>query len=169
MASRSEMVANTAIILACTIFSIHYGTDYYNRTHPAPPASPYKAGDSIDDGGHLGLSQANMTMLLVTRSGCHYCSASMPFYRRMAEAAGSAGVRLVGATAEPISENQSYLASNRVPVREVVSIAETKIKASATPTLILVRRNGQVVNSWVGQLPEAREKEVLQALNGGVQ
>lgn len=83
MAGRLETLANIAVILACTIFGVHYGTDLYSRAHPAPPPSPYKAGDMIQDTPELGLRKAGMTMLLVTRSVCHFCSASMPFYRRM--------------------------------------------------------------------------------------
>lgn len=79
------------------------------------------------------------------------------------------GVRLVGATSEELDANRSYLSSNSVPTEAVVSVEDNHIKASATPTLILVRSNGQVVNSWVGQLPEAREGEVLKTIKGGLQ
>lgn len=66
MAGRLEATANTAVILACVIFGVHYGTDFYSRTHPAPPTSPYKAGDTIDDTPELGFKLAGMTMVLVT-------------------------------------------------------------------------------------------------------
>jgi len=167
MAGRLEVVANIAVILACSVFGVHYGADLYNRVHAAPPPSTYKVGDMIKDTPDLSLSHAGMTMLLVTRSSCHFCSASMPFYRRMAEAALQSGVRLVGATSEELDANRSYLSSNHIPTESVVSIEGNQIKASATPTLILVRRNGRVVNSWVGQLKEAREEEVLKTIEGG--
>ncbi len=167
MSIRLETVANIAVILACTLFGVHYGTDLYKRARASPPPSPYQVGDIIQDTPELGLRQAGMTILLVTRSSCHFCSASMPFYRRMTEAARQSGVRVVGATSEELDANRSHLSSNKILAESVVSVEGNHIKASGTPTLILVRRNGQVVNSWVGQLQEAREGEVLNTIKGG--
>jgi hypothetical protein len=167
MASRLEAAANVAVILACTIFGAHYASDLYTKTHRAAPASAYKAGDIVGDTPQLGLKQAKMTLVLVTRSGCHFCSASMPFYRRLVKVAQESGVRLVGATSEDPEANRSYLASNDIRADAVISADDNHIMASGTPTLILVRNNGQVVNSWVGQLKEARENEVLETINGG--
>jgi hypothetical protein len=90
----------------------------------------------------------------------------MPFYRRMADVAKHSGVRLLGASGEEPKANEAYLASNQVYADAIVSTDKNKIHASATPTLILVRNDGRVVNSWVGQLPEAQENEVLKAIKG---
>jgi hypothetical protein len=106
-------------------------------------------------------------MMLVTKSGCHFCEASMPFYRRMVDVARNSGVRIIGATGEDLNVNQVYLRSYQVSVDATLSTAQNQIHASATPTLILVRSDGQVVNSWVGQLQEAQENEVLKAIKGG--
>jgi hypothetical protein len=85
----------------------------------------------------------------------------------MLDAANRSGVRLVGATSEEPSANETYLASNQILAKAIVSIEKSELRVSATPTLILVRSDGRVVNSWVGQLPEAQEREVLKAMQGG--
>jgi hypothetical protein len=66
MATRLEKVANTAVILACLVFSARYGTELYHRWWPAGPSLPYKAGETISNSADLGLDRARMTMILVT-------------------------------------------------------------------------------------------------------
>jgi hypothetical protein len=167
MANWLEKTANIAMVIACTVFSVRYGRDLYRQAHPADTAPPYKAGDTIKDTAELGLNQARMTMVLVTRSSCHFCTQSMPFYRRMADVAKRSGVRVVGATGEEPKVNAAYLSSNQVSLNAVVSTDKNQIHASGTPTLIMVRNDGVVVNSWVGQLQESEENEVLKAMEAG--
>jgi hypothetical protein len=80
MTFRLESAANVMVIVACTAFAAHYTSDFFKPPDRSSRSTPaYKAGDSITDTADLGLNHARMTMLLVTRSGCHFCSASMPF------------------------------------------------------------------------------------------
>jgi hypothetical protein len=161
-----ERVSNVAVIVACAAFTAHYGFDFYRRQAVHRPTTA-KAGDVLRDNTELGFKRARLTLLLVTRSGCHFCSESMPFYQRVVEASGAAGVRLVAATAEDVSANQAYLLEHGLRIESVVSTVKNEVQAPATPTLLLIRNDGRVVNSWVGKLSEAQEKEVLKTIQGG--
>jgi hypothetical protein len=167
MVTRLEKIANGAILLTCIILSVRYGRDLYRRAHPANLAPPYKIGDTIKDTPELGLNQAPMTMVVVTRSSCHFCTESMPFYRRLVDVAKHSGVRLVGATGEEPQANAAYLSSNQVFLNAVVSTDKNQIHTSGTPTLIIVRNDGVVINSWVGQLQKSEETEVLKIMETG--
>ncbi len=101
---------------------------------------------------------------MMTSSHCHYCTASMPFYRKLAPAARAAGTRIVAVSTEEIAVNQEYLQANGVDPDAVLSSEQSKLKVESTPTLLLVGRDGRVVHSWIGQLPAAKEHEVLTAV-----
>ncbi len=105
-----------------------------------------------------------MTLVLFTRSGCHFCSESMPFYRRLESAAADSGVRLIAATAEDVSANSAYLRSNGIHPENVVSASKNQIRARGTPALILIRNNGLVVDSWLGRLGPDKENDVLKRI-----
>lgn len=163
---RLEKAANLAIILTCAFFSAYLGIRVYrslgSRAVSAPPA--YKAGDFIMDSPELGLKNSPLNLLIVTKSTCPFCTASMPFYQRAVEAARKAGTRTIGMSSEDPSVNRAYLLANAVQVESVASTANNGLKPVPTPTLILVGSDGKVINSWVGQLAAEREAEVLKAV-----
>jgi len=166
--SKLERAANIAVIATCVVFSAHLGIRIYGtlRSTPVRLDSTYNRGDVIKDSPELGLKSAESNLLLVTRSTCHFCRASMPFYQRLTETARKAGARVVAVSAEDPAANRAFLLANGVQVDTVASLSESGLKQSPTPTLILIRGNGKVVNSWVGQLPSDREAEVIRAVNG---
>src|SRR3990170_2033038 len=96
--SRLERVANVAVILTCLTVTGHILHRYMSPSGPAPT---YRAGEHIPEATGLGVKANRQTLLLVTASTCHFCTESMPFYRKVAEAARGAGTALVAATPEP--------------------------------------------------------------------
>jgi hypothetical protein len=118
------------------------------------------------EGVSYGRSPA--TLAMVVQSTCPYCAASMPFYRRLSEARESRRFQLVAASAEAIATTRRYLASNGVQVDAVAALSTGKIPTTGTPTLILVSKDGKVLNSWLGQLTGTQEGEVLSAIDKAV-
>jgi len=89
----------------------------------------------------------------------------MPFYKQTADLARRAGARIVAVTAEPVQVNRAFLESHGIAVDAALSQSDSGIQVSHLPTLILVRSDGTVVNSWVGQIRDtAVQKSVLKSL-----
>ena len=161
-----ERVSNIAVILTCLAVMAQVGMGIYHRgtadTNPLPSRPVvYPTGAKISDTPGLEFTKAPKTLLLVTNSACHFCSASMPFYKRLTATAKANSTRVVAVTSEDTSTNRNYLQSNGVEFDGVVSATEEGVLVRATPALILVRRDGGVINSWVGQLSSEEEKAVL--------
>lgn len=155
---------NLAIIGACAAM---LGTQIARRIggslvepHPTTP------GDRLSSGALLGINTAPRTLLLVTSSTCRFCAESMPFYRNLVTAARREGVRVVALAWEPPVRNRAYLASQGVQVDAALDIAATGVSVRGTPTLILVRRDGTVIQSWPGKLGSASEAAVLRLAGG---
>lgn len=160
---RYRRIRDAALALACALIVIHVGVQRYRKI-PDRPTSAYQPGSAIEDTADLGLSKARRTLLIVTASTCHFCTASMPFYRKMVPAAKQADVRVVGVTTEELTVNQMYLASNGIQVDTVASAANNNISVHGTPTLLLLRNDGKVIASWRGKLSARQEDDVLSAL-----
>jgi len=58
------------------------------------------------------------------------------------------------------------LESLGVPIRDIRQATLSSLKISATPTLLLLNREGVVKDVWVGKLSGSREKEVLRRIAG---
>jgi hypothetical protein len=160
----SRKIWDAALVLACALIIVHIGFQRYRKTIPGQPTSAYRPGSTIDDTADLGLGKARRTLLLVTASTCHFCTASMPFYRRLIPVARSHDVRIVAVTAEEPTVNQVYLASNGVEIDAVASSVKNHVNVYSTPTLLLLRDDGSVIASWRGKLSIRQEDEVLIAV-----
>jgi len=158
-----EKVANIAIVIACVAVVGQVGLGML-KTKTAHTAAPYLPGSLIRDTAELGLKTAHRNVILVTRSTCHFCTESMPFYETLISEARASGVRVVAATAEDLNTNRAYLASHGVMVDAVISDYGNKISASSTPTVILVGNDSKVVGAWKGKLQPGKEKELLDAV-----
>lgn len=57
-----------------------------------------------------------------------------------------------------------YLSERGVLVDDIINASLSDINVSATPTLFLVDRSGNVRDVWVGKLDERKETEVIQRI-----
>ncbi len=157
------------LIVASLVAAIVFGYSVYQRAQmsnqpPAQQSLDYPPGSQIQDSGHLALAGSSLTLVLMTSSSCHFCAESLPFYRRITPKAHSDGVRVVAITREDPDVNKNYLAASGVAVDDVLFADDDGIRVAATPTLLLLRSDGSIVNSWVGKLTAAQEKEIWSSL-----
>lgn len=160
---RFRRIRDAALAFACALIILHVGLQRY-RSVPDQPTPAYQSGSTIEDTADLGLGKARRTLLMLTASTCHFCTASMPFYRKMVPVARQADVRVVGVTTEDLTVNQAYLASNGIQIDAVASAEQNNISVHGTPTLLLLRNDGRVIASWRGKLSARQEDDVLSAL-----
>lgn len=167
-----ERVANTAVIVAAGVFIY-----VWLSTYGTPPRSANRAGAPVPAvGSPLGVSgalaealQQERTLLVVLSSTCPVCTDAMPFYRRLVDAAASAGEgpRLVVAGYEAVDAMDRYLRQHGVSPDEVIELdREMPIGIQVVPTLLLLGREAVVEQVWTGRLTEDAEKAVLSTLFG---
>jgi len=111
--------------------------------------------------------RSKQTLVLVLREGCHFCSDSAEFYRRLASETLQTKTKLVTVLPGSIEDSRKYLNDLRVPIRDIRQSPLSKVNIRGTPTLLLVDRKGVITKSWVGQLSPDGETEVLDALRNG--
>jgi hypothetical protein len=114
-----------------------------------------------------GYQQADRTVALVLRKGCHFCEASMPFYRHLNEARQHKPFRLVVVTADPIDTFRQYLQEQSISVDSIVNVAPNGLQVRGTPTLLMLDRAGRIRQFRTGQLPDQEQAKVLQELGAG--
>ncbi len=104
-------------------------------------------------------------MLLALSTHCRYCTASAPFYQRLARALASRpDTKLLAVLPEEFEEGRRYLQALGVAGADARQARLPTIGIRGTPTLLVLDNKGVVVNAWVGELNAADESEVWQAL-----
>lgn len=104
-------------------------------------------------------------MLLVLSTTCRYCTESLPFYEKLARQKAERGdVRLIAVMPQSADEARRYLSERNVTVDEIKQANLSIVRG--TPTLLMIDRNGVVVESWTGKLPPESEADVINRFFG---
>jgi len=133
-----------------------------------------RAPRSVAVGEHLaklpGLdwNQHRRTLLLVLNTGCHFCQDSVPFYQKLAAAQrpGQSDLDIVAVFPNEAEMVNEFIAHEKLPIRSVPGIPVENLRVNATPTLILVNREGRVERSWVGFLTARQENDLVKLASG---
>jgi thioredoxin-related protein len=165
---RIELITNVSIIIVAVLLTAlairSFLSDRSADAHKPPP-------DIIKPGMKFLLpgvdwSKKDSHLVLVLQKGCHFCSESAPFYRRLVEGlANRTDLELIAALPQNAADAQQYLNEIQVPVVEVRQANMATIKVYATPTILLVDKTGMVTDLWRGKLQPDKELEVLNRLH----
>lgn len=165
MKSKLEATANvTVIVVALAVGGVVLSR--YAATYRVPPS--LTAGDRLATLPSLDWSQNQRTLVLALNTGCHYCEDSVPFYQKLAQTQkpGSNDLQLVAAfpnTAEMVGK---FAQQEGLNIRSVAGVSFEKLRVNATPTLILVNKEGQVEKVWNGILTAKQEGDLLKLAEG---
>lgn len=96
-------------------------------------------------------------MILALQAGCHYCTESVPFYKRLIEIAKDKNIKLVAVFPSAIEQSTNYLEELGVNNMEIKQSTLGSLQVRVTPTLILTNEKGEVMNSWIGKLSSEKE------------
>jgi thioredoxin-related protein len=115
----------------------------------------------------IDLGAKDKTLILALNVNCTFCTQSLPFYKRLLKSGERGGYKtqIVAVFPNEQAEVFDYVVRHRLEVQSLHEVDFARLGVGGTPTLLLVDRNGTVIDSWVGQLAEQKEAEVLRAVN----
>ncbi len=161
-----EISANLALIftavVALTVF-LRHRTDTStssSRIAHAAPASP--VGTKIDLPG-VDWSQHKATLVIAISSTCHYCVSSATFYSQLTKVSHPLPVVVVIPQRKQTAS--AFLTQHQITPQNLVSTDLVDIHVDATPTLLLVSSSGVITKTWVGELTDSQQGQVLTAIN----
>jgi len=165
MKAKVEVAANVVVILLAVVI----GSVFLMDRFAAPGLGPneVKAGDQLPGLHAYNWKAHDRTLVLALRSGCHFCEASMPFYRRLAklEQSNQIAAHLIAVFPDDPAVVRQVVETQQLTIEVVPGIELGQVKAQATPTLMLVDEQGRVSKVWMGELPAAEEAEVIAAIS----
>lgn len=163
---RTESVLNGAIGAAAVVLVLLFMKGYGLRGRDNSPLSAISPGTALTV-KDVRWEEGDRTVVLALSKGCHFCSESASFYRRLAELARrSPRLQLVAALPQGEEEGREYLSSLGVSIEHVKQAPLDTLGVQGTPTLILVNADGKVMRSWIGELPPDEERRAIEAVTG---
>jgi hypothetical protein len=116
----------------------------------------------------LGPQAGKSRVIIAMTSQCPFCMNSMPSFQRISSSIADRGdaCDLVVASMSPDVEGvKSLLDSHGVKAAKIVRATGADLNISGTPTVYLVDRAGIVRWAHLGQMTDAKEKELLAELS----
>lgn len=164
-----DMVANIAIIIVCAIAAfILIRNNFFNQPQAGqrPPAA--EVGETLDAVRPAVPAGTESALVVALAPNCHFCTESMPFYKRLLEQRDqkASKTRVIAAVAreEAKAEEQQKLDSAGVKPDDLVVLDFQGLKVPGTPTILHVDNEGKVLGVWVGKQDSSGEEEILEAL-----
>ena len=162
-----EKLGHVAFIVMCVaVTAVGVQRLVSARTAPAAPPAPFEAGTRLALHPKLAAGEARAAAVIALSSNCQYCTASMPFYRRLSElpAAKDGRLKLGVVGIQPEVELREYMAGHGLAVLTVVDLRESGVPVQATPTLLLINAEGAVTQSYAGRLRPEQEDAVVKEI-----
>ncbi len=164
----AETFANYAIVAVCILLAVFIvwrlvadGSNSSGTTQ-----NTYIVGERVGPIVGLNRDAAPRTLLIALRSTCQFCTASMDFYKRLAEQRSPSGIRIVAISSEPIAITEAYAKEHGASFDAVLSFQPGNVKIQRVPTLLVIDSEGSVRNVWEGQLTAEQEQEVIAVVSG---
>jgi len=156
-----ELAANILIIVVAILVVGILAQKYLFSHNPAvpPPKSP-AIGDRVSL-ADFDWSKSNKNVLLVLQKGCHFCSESADFYRRMIQQAKDKNVNVVAVLPQSKDEADKYLDDLRLSGIPTRQSSLSSLKVGGTPTIIIADDKGEITDLWLGKLTPQKEIQVL--------
>jgi peroxiredoxin len=131
------------------------------KATPRPPA--YAIGDVVDVPA-AWYSTTDTTLVLFARASCGACQKAQPFLTKIVGIMNSRGAAVMAHPSDKDVEDTQFAKSLGVKDDHIVAVpAGTKVHA--TPTVLLVNRQGKVVGAWEGVGKLETQTAILAAMN----
>jgi rhodanese-related sulfurtransferase len=122
-----------------------------------------KDGKRISLSG-IQFSEHEQTVLLALDKDCRFCKQEAPFYRQLASEAGARGTRLVVVFQHNLKAGREYLSAEHIEASDLVRVHLNSIGVEATPTLMVLNREGLAIGKWSGSLSQPLHEYLLSIL-----
>lgn len=155
-----ERAANIGIVLAVGLLAWQLWYRSPSKARQGPEV--VKVGDRLTLPDTAG-TEASRRLLLVFRTGCHYCVESLPFYGELARMAVHDGLAFVTPIGEEAATTQAVHGA-RIESVPVYAADFAKNRFFATPLVLSVDAQRQVLAVWRGKLSPSEQAEVRKAL-----
>jgi hypothetical protein len=154
-----ELVLNAMTAVAAIVFVIAATQYAFGRTAPKVVA----AGSYVSLRG-VPWAEHDRTLLLVMQPDCAYSETSVPLYRDIVASTKGTRIGLVAVFPQPETVAREVLRRRQLEITDVKQEQFDKLGVPGSPTLVLVDKEGKVLQVWVGQLSASREADLFAAL-----
>jgi thioredoxin-related protein len=162
-----EISSSVAVLILAVIVITVFLWTYFGSNQSVKSQSGLRRGTNLTQLAGYDYNSSPQTLIIALSSKCGYCHESIPFYNKLAELqSGIKNVRTVAVFPNKEEGISSYVQEKQLKTNAVVVGDFRSLNIKSTPTVILVDKNGKILDFWSGKLTAETEQEVIKAISG---
>jgi hypothetical protein len=164
-----ERATNIAVILVAAVVLGTFGWNYFNGRRIGSQLKPGLRKEAILPSlPGLNYGDSSGTLLIAMNTDCDFCKASVPFYNQLADVQrnDATGIRAVAVFPNSSDQVHQFVGQHMLRLQTIAHTNLDDLKVSGTPTLILVDRQGRIVDFWLGKLSPEEQEAVKRTIIG---
>ncbi len=138
----------------------------YLGVKPASAPAVYAAGDRVDVPSGWYASSSH-TLIVFARASCSACERAQPFLKDVVAHMGGHGSAVMAHPPGAPEDDQQFGRSLGV-ADDHIFMTTPGLRVRATPTMVLVDREGRVIGAWEGAGKPDRQAAILKAVDEAV-
>ncbi|MDT4954917.1 MAG: hypothetical protein QOJ02_3055, partial [Acidobacteriota bacterium] len=148
-----EVATNICVMLVSVVVLSSYAWLYFDGKVAQQSTTGLQKGKTILQLPKDIFGNSSNALIIAMNTKCHFCTESVPFYNKIAtRQSGASPVAITAMFPNSADEVGHYAQENGLKMKTVASVDFIGLNVSATPTIILVDKTGNVINFWIGKL-----------------
>jgi peroxiredoxin len=159
--------AGLVVMLAATLVYVSWPrvSGYFGVKSTAAPAV-YAAGDRVDVPA-AWYAEAPHTLIVFARASCTACERAQPFLKDVVAHMNGKGAAVMAHPDGAPDDDKKFALSLGV-ADDHIFLTTPGLRVRATPTMVLVDRQGKVIGAWEGAGKPERQAAILKVVDEAV-
>ena len=162
---RTAAITNAGLVLILLITAMTVAWPRVTSAlgmRPRPVELAYRAGQTIDTPADW-YQTSPYTLVVFARASCGACQQAEPFLKQLVSNLGARSTVVLGSTGKEPNEELGY--GRAIGLDDAaVKVVPAGLRVRATPTLVLVDRQGQILAAWEGVGPEKKQAQIVKTI-----
>jgi peroxiredoxin len=161
---RLEVAVNICVLAVAALAANALVQNYWLARGNQPRGDSFAKGSLLPVVPSIEYSKSPRTIILFLNTKCTYCTGSAPYYEELGKHQADTGTPIIAVFSESGKDVREYMEKHGLSIKAVSGVDFRAFKVPLIPSMVLIDSDGRILDSWVGQLTPASEKDVLEAL-----
>jgi hypothetical protein len=167
--NRLSVVASLSLVAMVVATAVYIGWPRVASAigiKPSAPPPAYAAGQQVDV-PVAWYSESDKTLLIFARASCVACQKAQPFLKKLVGRLNGRAVAVMAHPAGADADDLAFAQALGITENHLV-IVKPGLKVRSTPTIVVVNRNGTVLEAWEGAGPPEKQASIVKAIDAAL-
>jgi hypothetical protein len=157
-----EIISSAAVIVMAVLLCVSLLFHYFSRPSGVALRHGLQNGQQIAALTGIDYRTSSKTVVIALSTKCS-CPESLELYKQVSSVYRQAGsdIQLVAVFPESQTDVETFMADAKLDFKGIANVNLDKLSIPGTPSIVLIDREGKVIDFWLGRVSGNSEKEAI--------